>query len=151
MLASGVAGSPVVPITTIGPAPAPVIEIWPKRATLCYGQGDHNAYIDDSNKMQLFEARLSHTTGSAVEWLVDGVLQAGTAPTFLYMMPNLGGTHLATVRARVQAQPGVFDDAVESSEFDADICFGGVAPGLFCASADGAYGEVVFVGVAEDL
>jgi len=102
-------------VTVIGigpePAPAPVIEIWPKRATLYYAQGDHNAYIDDSNKMQLFEARLSHTTGTAVEWLVDGVLQAGTAPTFLYKMPNLGGTHLATVRARVQAQPGVFDDA----------------------------------------
>jgi hypothetical protein len=102
-------------VTVLGigpePAPAPVIEIWPKRATLYYAQGDHNAYFDDSNKMQLFEVRLSHTAGTAVEWLVDGVLQAGTAPTFLYKMPNLGGTHLATVRARVQAQPGVFDDA----------------------------------------
>jgi hypothetical protein len=102
-------------VTVIGigpePAPAPAIEIWPKRATLYYAQGDHNAYIDDSNKMQLFETRLSHTAGTAVEWLVDGVLQAGTAPTFLYKMPNLGGTHLATVRARVQAQPGLFDDA----------------------------------------
>ncbi|MGH6879826.1 hypothetical protein [Hypericibacter sp.] len=102
-------------VTVIGigpePAPTPVIEIWPKRATLYYAQGDHNAYIDDSNKMQLFEARLSHTAGTAIEWLVDGVLQAGTAPTFLYKMPNLGGTHLATVRARVQAQPGVSDDA----------------------------------------
>ena len=48
---------------------------------------------------------------AAVEWLVDGVLQAGTAPTFLFKAPNSGGMQLAKGRARPQAQPGAFEDA----------------------------------------
>ena len=92
--------------------PVPVIEIWPKRAHLYYQQGNHNAYIDDSNKRQLFSATRMHTPPGNIDWLVNGVLQAsGADPTFLYVAPNTGGTQMVEVRARMAAQPAVHDDA----------------------------------------
>src|SRR5262245_57683690 len=55
-------------VTVLGdgpePVPAPVIEIWPKRSHIYYQQNHHNAYIDDSNKRQLFSAALFHTTAT---------------------------------------------------------------------------------------
>ena len=47
--------------------------------------------------------------------------------------------------------PGMFKDAVETGEFEADICLGRIAPALFRVAAGGSDGEAVFVGVAEDL
>ena len=92
--------------------PAPVIEIWPRRAHLYYQQGNHNAYIDDSNKRQLFSATLAHTAAMSIDWLVDGVLKAsGSEPTFLYVAPNSGGIQIVDVRAQIMAQPAVHDDA----------------------------------------
>jgi hypothetical protein len=103
-------------ITVLGegpePAPAPLIEIWPKRAALYYQQGNHNAYIDESNKMQLFTASLRFTAATGIDWLVNNVVQtSGTEPTFLYKTPSNGATNQVTVRARLTAQPGVHDDA----------------------------------------
>jgi hypothetical protein len=96
-------------VTLVGvgamPAAVPTIEIWPKRVTLYYRQGADNNYIDDCNKMRQFEATY------AVEWLVNGALQPSIAQTFLYQAPNNGGTAVVTVRARLQAQPAIFDDA----------------------------------------
>lgn len=103
-------------VTVLGdgplPLPAPAIEIWPRRAHLYYQQGNHNAYIDDSNKRQLFSAALAHTAATSIDWLVDGVLKAsGPEPTFLYVAPNSGGIQMVDVRARMTAQPAVHDDA----------------------------------------
>jgi hypothetical protein len=102
-------------VTLVGvgamPAPAPTVEIWPKQLTLYYRQGANNSYIDDCNKMRLFEATPRDAAAPAVEWLVGGVLQSGTSQTFLYQSPNSGGTAVVTVRARLQAQPAIFDDA----------------------------------------
>jgi hypothetical protein len=96
-----------------GPAPAPIprIEIWPKQRGLYYRAGADNAYIDDSNKMQLFQAFLSHSPGPQVAWLVDGVVQGGTDPWFLYRAPANGAGALVTVTARIQALPAVQDEA----------------------------------------
>jgi hypothetical protein len=103
-------------VTVLGdgpePLPAPLIEIWPKRAALYYQQGSHNAYIDESNKMQLFRAFPSFTTATGIDWLVNNVVQtSGPEPTFLYKAPNTGATNQVTVRARLSAQPSVHDDA----------------------------------------
>lgn len=103
-------------VTVLGdgpaPVPAPVIELWPRRAHLYYQQGHHNAYIDDSNKRQLFSATIANSAANSIDWLVDGVVKAsGTEPTFLYVAPDNGGTQMIDVRARLSAQPAVFDDA----------------------------------------
>jgi hypothetical protein len=103
-------------VTVLGegpePLPAPIIEIWPKRAHLYYQTGDHNTYVDASNKRQLFSATLAHTSATNLDWLVNGVVQtSGPEPTFLYVAPNNGATQMVTVRARIAGQPGVFDDA----------------------------------------
>jgi hypothetical protein len=101
-------------VTLIGngpePAPVPTVEVFPKRVNLYYWQGADNSYIDASNKMRQFNAVPRHSA-SAVEWLVDGTLQPGTSPWFLYQAPGTGGTRVVTVRARLQAQPTIYGDA----------------------------------------
>jgi hypothetical protein len=101
-----------VTLVGFGPEPvtAPTVDIWPKRVNLYYRQGANNNYMDDSNKMRQFGAILHNGTGS-IEWLVDNVLQPGTSPWFLYQTPNAGGTNTVTIRARLQAQPSIFDEA----------------------------------------
>jgi hypothetical protein len=94
------------------PAPAPSIEIWPKRAYLYYPQGQHNSYIDDSNKMQLFRTTLRNSATSEVDWLVNGVVQGGIVePWFLYKVSGSGATQKVTIRARIKNQPTVYDEA----------------------------------------
>jgi hypothetical protein len=101
-------------VTLVGVGPEPVtaatVDIWPKRVNLYYRQGANNNYMDDSNKMRQFGAILRNSAGS-IEWLVDNVLQAGTSPWFLYQMPNTGSTKTTTIRARLQGQPSIFDEA----------------------------------------
>ncbi len=98
-----------------GPAspPAPRIEIAPKQLYLYYPNGADNAYIDSSNTMQMFRAFPQHTDSFAVEWLVDGVVQAtaGTDPWFLYRVTGSGVTKTTTVTARLKNDAGVKDDA----------------------------------------
>ena len=65
---------------------------------------------------------------------------------FLKMLPGATGLNSAG-----KALPGVFDDMVEAGQVELDVCFGGIAPGLLCASTDWSDGERVFVGVAEGL
>ena len=77
---------------------------------------------------------------------VEGYELAVLFEGFLKVLPGAAGLDGAG-----KVLPGVFDDMVEAGQVEVDVCFGGVAPGLFCASADWGDGEVVFVGVAEDL
>lgn len=103
-------------VTVLGegpePAPIPAIEIWPKRVSLYYRQGGHNAYMDESNKQQLITSSLRFAGATNIDWLVNGVVQAsGPAPVFLYQAPAAGATAQVTVRARLSSQPTVHDDA----------------------------------------
>jgi hypothetical protein len=61
--------------------------------------------------MRLFKAAVRNSASAAIEWLVDGVLQPGTNPWFLYKVNGSGATKVVTVRARLQSQPAIFDDA----------------------------------------
>jgi hypothetical protein len=100
-------------VTLVGfgpePATAPTVDIWPKQVNLYYQHGANNNYMDDSNKMRQFGVIVRDSTG-LVEWLVNGV-SSGTGPWFLYQTPNTGGTNTVTIRARLQAQPSIFDEA----------------------------------------
>lgn len=84
------------------PVPSPRIEVLPKTAYLYYPTGHDNAYIDASNTMQFFRARLRDSPVQQVEWRVDGALQAGeTAQIFLYRIFGAGVTKKVTVEARI--------------------------------------------------
>ena len=102
-------------VTLVGvgarPAAAASLEVWPKRVNLYFHQGSNNNYIDSSNKMRQFEATVRDSAAAAIQWAVDGVVQPGTAPTFLYVAPLAGVQHTVTVRASLQAHPAVFDEA----------------------------------------
>jgi hypothetical protein len=100
-----------VTLVGFGPEPvtAPTVEIWPKRVNLYYRQGANNNCMDDSNKMRQFDVIVHNSTG-LIEWLVNGA-SSGTGPWFLYQTPNTGGTNTVTIRARLQAQPSIFDEA----------------------------------------
>jgi hypothetical protein len=113
-------------ITLIGEgplvAPQPSIEIWPKQVNLYYQSGMDNAYIDDSNKMQLFQATVRHSANQTVDWQVNpppppatpaGQLQPVQQP-FVYVAPPLGTvTQQVIIRAHIPSSgnPGVYDDA----------------------------------------
>jgi hypothetical protein len=94
------------------PNPDPRVEIWPKRVTLYYESGYDNAYMDVSNKIQLFRAEVHHST-SAVEWLVNMAPQIPPAvgPWFDYAAPSNGSNTHVMVRGRLQAAPNVYDEA----------------------------------------
>ena len=100
-----------VTLVGVGPEPvtAPSVDIWPKRVNLYYRQGANNNYMDDSNKMRQFGAILRHSTG-VIDWLVNGA-PSGTGPWFLYQTPNTGSTSTVTIRAQLQGQPSIFDEA----------------------------------------
>lgn len=104
-------------VTVIGQGPTPsppsCIEISPKLSTLYYPAGQDNAYMDLSNTMQLFRAFPRHSESLAVEWLVDGVVQAGAGPDpwFLYRVQGTGSTKTTTVTARLKTLPLVQDVA----------------------------------------
>jgi hypothetical protein len=94
------------------PAPAPNITMWPKRAVLYYQMGSDNSFIDDSNKRRLFNATLRNSPATNIEWLVNNaVAQAGANPWFLYQAPGSGLVQDVTIVARIQATPGINDDA----------------------------------------
>lgn len=104
-------------VTVIGHGPAPPppahIEIAPKQQYLYYPEGQDNAYVDLSNTMQMFRAFPRHSDSSAVEWLVDGVLQVGAGPDpwFLYRLTGTGPVKTTTVTARLKNHPLVEDAA----------------------------------------
>lgn len=94
-------------------APKPRIEIWPKRVDLYYTQSSavvHNHYIDDSNKVQLFQARIWNSNVQNVIWhIVSGPGTIGA--NGLYVAPNSGNDHqMAVVRGTIGAT-AVYDEA----------------------------------------
>jgi hypothetical protein len=94
------------------PVPQPRLELLPKTAYLYYPSGYDNAYIDSSNTMQFFRAHLRHSPSQIVEWLVDGVVQAGqTEHVFLYTVSGGGAPKEVTVEARVPGEPTAVDSA----------------------------------------
>jgi len=113
-------------VTLVGlgplPAPAPRIEIWPKRVKLFYPDSHGFAYIDDGNKRQVFRAFPSHAPDPRVRWLVNGappVPAVGTDPWFTYAAPYDGSSYPAngsayeevTVAAQLLADSSVQDEA----------------------------------------
>jgi hypothetical protein len=105
-------------VTLVGlgplPAPAPRIEIWPKRITLYYRTNDDNAYMDDSNKMRVFRAFPRHAANPTVHWTTSVgsvVAVLGDSHFGVYTAPISGTTTVATVTASLAANPAVTDDA----------------------------------------
>ena len=103
-------------VTLVGvgpwPVPAAAIEVLPKTAFLYYPSGHDNDYIDASNTMQFFRARVRDSAVQQVEWRVDGVLQAGaTGEIFLYRLFGAGATKKVTIEARIPGAPGAVDRA----------------------------------------
>lgn len=92
-------------------APAPRIEIWPKRGAIYYRTGFDNGYIDPSNKKLMFRAVASDAGGSQVQWRVNGGLQGGTEAWFLYEAPASGGESTTTVSVELAGAPAIRDDA----------------------------------------
>ena len=113
-----------VTLVGLGPLPAPqaTIEIWPKHVSLFYWSGDDNAYIDDSNKLQVFRAFASNAAPPGITWSVTAgmgtvvpyptdtswctYLAPNTGPS-----PNAGSAPVATVTAALTSDPTVNDDA----------------------------------------
>jgi hypothetical protein len=107
-----------------GPAPAPEVslDVWPRLVTLYHWSGNDNAYMDDSNKLQVFRAFPRHAANPAVNWSLTagpGTLQLNAADSAwcTYLAPNTGASPgpasatIATITARLAADPGVTADA----------------------------------------
>src|SRR5262249_20168477 len=100
-------------VTLVGVGPQPVtppeVTIWPKRVNLYYAHGANNDYIDDCNKRCEFSSAI-YGAAAQTEWLVDGAPH-GLGPKFVYTAPNTGAPSVVIVRAQLQGQPTVFDEA----------------------------------------
>jgi hypothetical protein len=92
-------------------APEPRVEIWPKRGAIYYRTGQDNSYIDPSNMKLLFRAILFDAPGAPVQWRVNGGVQGGADPWFLYEAPAFGGESTTTVSVEVAGAPATRDDA----------------------------------------
>ena len=90
--------------------PAARIEIRPGRINLYYRNGHDNAYIDDSNKLQLFQAEIWNSAIQAVTWQVQS--GAGSiAADGLYTVPDTGSDHQVVVIRGYIGATGDFDEA----------------------------------------
>jgi hypothetical protein len=103
-------------VTLVGqgprPAPVPRIELRPKTAFLYYPSGHDNAFIDASNTMQFFRARIRDSATTTVEWRVDGIVQAGeSGELFLYRVLGAGVPKKVRIEARLAGVAGVADQA----------------------------------------
>jgi len=103
-----------------GPAALPSPRLWitPRTASLYYpadqnpsSPGQRNELIDPSNRMQVFQANITDSPATQVQWLVDNVLQANSSPTtlFRYRVAGSGPQRDVAISARLQAQPAVGD------------------------------------------
>jgi hypothetical protein len=103
-------------VTLVGQGPWPVqaprIEVRPKTAVLYYPNGHDNAFIDASNTMQFFRAKIRDSSTTAVEWRVDGVVQPGeTGELFLYRVLGAGATKKVRIEVRIAGVAGAADRA----------------------------------------
>lgn len=108
-------------VTLVGegpaPAPEPRIDLLPSQANLYYKIRHHNAYIDNSNKIQLFKATIRNNSSSQVNWYVNNTLVSGHTPWYLYQAPNEPNAATAVptivkIRAEIAATPLVYDEAI---------------------------------------
>ena len=103
-----------VTLVGLGPwsVPPVAVDLRPKTSCIYYPTGHDNAYIDASNTMQFFRATIRNSDPQPLEWLVDGVVQAGQTETvFLYRLFGAGATKEVTVEVRVPAAPGASETA----------------------------------------
>lgn len=104
------------------PKPKPRVEIFPRRANLYYSGNldstDHNEYIDASNTMQLFRARLFHADPASLEWLLDlntnPEPQGPEFPDFLYRPAAFGNPTTVRVTVRLSTDHTILDWATVS-------------------------------------
>lgn len=86
------------------------IEIWPRRINLYCWAGADNSYIDDSNKLQLFQAEIWNSSIQTVTWHI----QSGPGFIYsdgLYMAPTSGSSgQVVVVRGTIGAA-GAYDEA----------------------------------------
>ena len=109
-------------VTLVGKGPWPVpaarIEVTPKMTYLYYPSGHDNAYIDPSNTMQLFQARIRDSDQTQVDWRVDGVLQGSHADTFLYRLNGSGAAKSVTIEARIHGEAAADTARVMQINYD---------------------------------
>jgi hypothetical protein len=102
-------------VTLVGEGPRPslpaTIEVLPRRATLYNADSFDNDFIDHSNNQQLFRSTIQHSA-SPTEWLVDGTVQAGTSPWFIYRLTGSGPEKTVRITARLQADHAVSAEAI---------------------------------------
>lgn len=99
-----------------GPLPAPEarIEIWPKRVDLYYheaGTAVHNNYIDDSNKAQLFQARIWNSDIQSATWKIFSGPGSIDFNTGLYVAPYSGNDHQVVVVRGYIGATAIHDEA----------------------------------------
>lgn len=95
-------------------APQPRIEIWPKRVDLYYYEASaevHNNFIDDSNKVQLFQARTWHSDTQDATWKIISGPGAIDYSTGLYVAPHSGNNHQVVVVRGYIAATAIYDEA----------------------------------------
>lgn len=95
-----------------GPEAAPVakLEIYPKVAYLYFQDGEHNRYIDASNKRQQFTPLIRNTALTNVSWSITGVGTIDAAG--MYTAPWSGGSPaFVTVQAKLTLDNSVTDTA----------------------------------------
>lgn len=103
-------------ITLVGFGPAPVpkakLEIFPKQVYLYYPSGHHNAYIDESNKMQIFRAIIRNSDSTTVAWEVNGNPAPGASqePWYLYKT-SYANTEKVTVKVSLVGDLNIQDEA----------------------------------------
>lgn len=107
-------------VTLVGfgpaPTPQPKIEIFPKQVYLYYPSGEHNAYIDASNTMQVFRTIIRNSASTEVEWSTDDgttVPVGWYEPWYRYevKLSGPGGVEVR-IEAKLKNNPGIKDEAV---------------------------------------
>lgn len=95
------------------PPPTPTLLILPQRVNLYYRQGGDNAWMDASNKRQVFRAVVQNSA-SSLNWFVGGgaVPEAEHGRLFHYLPAATSGADtVVTIRAALTAASGVQSEA----------------------------------------
>ena len=105
-------------VTLVGegpePLPVPRLEIYPPLAYVYYqgGSGQHNQYIDTSNKTQQYQTLIRHTDQTDVSWSVSGpgtissdgfytAPNSGTSPSIVHVHAQLTHDSSVSCAARI--------------------------------------------------
>ena len=97
------------------PKPDPTIEISPKKSYLYY-PGGHNAYIDESNKMQFFRTTLRNIPSAQLVWEIGSHPPIPwNEPWYLFKVNEFLSFVVEdkiTITARLNDEPAIKDEAV---------------------------------------